>query len=163
MLTKIIFFTNILLMSQIISCETASVNALDQISGDWKLTKIFLSDAYDSPCGWETGQHRDITLNIKQENDKFTFSGQSTVNMYNGSFKATGDTTLEIVMGGVASTKMAGPENLMNCEMRYFNFLNDAKELQINNEGQLLIGNFKKPDGHPRDGGTYLVFEKAKK
>ncbi len=161
MISKLILGAGILTMSFLQTCETAQVNASSDLEGDWILKQVFLSDAYDSPCGWEAGEVKPITLNIKKESDGYTLSGKSTVNSYFGSLKFKDGSTTLVEISALGSTKMAGPPELMACETRYFDFLSSAAELAINEEGKLLIGNFRKPDSHPRDGGTYLIFERA--
>lgn len=144
------------------TCETVSINKLNDIEGEWVLQKVFLSDAYDSPCGWEAGDHEPITLNIDSEGGKFSFNGNSAVNSYFGSFEVL---TFEaengtMKVGPIGSTKKAGPEPLMNCESRYFSYLETAGDIGLFEENELHIGNFRNQDSHPRDGGTYLIFER---
>jgi heat shock protein HslJ len=162
MIGKIVIFGSFLVLAQLQTCENLPENKISGIEGEWVLSKVFLSDAYDSPCGSEVKENVSITLNIQKEDNHYALSGRSAVNNYFGSLKTDKDDPSKIEIGSIGSTKMAGPPELMACETRHFDFLSNAKELTINSENQLLIGNFRNENSHPRDGGTYLVFEKAK-
>ncbi|KPM48800.1 META domain-containing protein [Jiulongibacter sediminis] len=161
-MSKILFLFGLLFLTQ--TCDNVTANKLNDIEGEWVLQKVFLSDAYDSPCGWEAGDHESITLNISSEGGKFSFNGNSAVNSYFGSFEVlsfdseSNNGTLKV--GPIGSTKKAGSEPLMNCESRYFSYLETAGDIGLFEENELRIGNFKTPDSHPRDGGTYLIFER---
>ncbi len=163
MITKIVLGASLLTLSFLQTCETVQVNASPEIEGDWILKQVFLSDAYDSPCGYDAKDVSPITLTIKKEENDYVISGKSAVNHYFGTLKFKTGSVTAIEMGAIGSTKMAGSPELMNCETRYYDMLNSAAELAVNEEGKLLIGNLRKADSHPRDGGTYLIFEKAKK
>ncbi|MGR3811651.1 META domain-containing protein [Jiulongibacter sp. NS-SX5] len=164
MISKLLWISGLILLSQIQSCEQVTADARSNIEGKWQLEKVFLSDAYDTPCGWEVEKHNPLTLSIEVENDQYRVSGKSAVNSYFGtldiiSFDAeTNIGKLEI--GPHGSTKMAGPPELMNCETRFFDYLGNATDFRIEGN-ELQIGQFKKADSHPRDGGTFLVFEKV--
>ncbi|MCR9062742.1 MAG: META domain-containing protein [Cytophagales bacterium] len=161
MLSKIILALSLLLIYNMPACEKETI---DQLQGEWTLSKVFLSDAYDSPCGWEAGEHKPLTLILSKKGDSYEFNGQSAVNTYFGSLKVLkfqiGDQTGKVEVGLIGATKMAGPEPLMNCETRFFNFLESANHFSLNDDGTLSIGNFRTAESHPRDGGSYLVFEK---
>lgn len=152
-----------------IGCETTNVESANKLSGEFVLKGVFLSDATDSPCGWEAGEHKDITINFTADAAEIgsgfsQLSGTSAVNHFFGNYKilsfdsSTGIGTIEVSTLG--STKMAGPPLLMQCETRFFDMLHGAKDFSIENDGTLKVGNFRKPDSHPRDGGTYLIFAK---
>jgi len=145
----------------------SSVNS-NEILGDWIYKNRFLGDAIDTPCGYAVTNVRELTLKVEEntenkENLKLT--GNSAVNMLFADLKiltfdkATGIGTLKIEHLG--STKMAGPPDLMQCEQGYFEMLNDAADFKIENN-KLMIGHFKKDNTPSRDGGTYMIFEKAK-
>lgn len=141
-----------------------------KIIGKWVLKYKFLGDAIDTPCGYAVTNARDITLDIEDNStssnvNELRLSGNSPVNLYNGGFNIisydenTGIGTMKITALG--STKMAGPEELMECETNYLNMLNEFSEFRVQ-EGKLHIGRFKKDSTPSRDGGTYFIYEKAK-
>ncbi len=156
------------------SCTTQEIKAITntQLEGEWILKNVFLGDAVDTPCGWEAGEHRDITINFtsgkSESNPELkSFNGQSAVNQFFGNYQITTyDNTTQtgtIKTSTLGSTKMAGPPELMQCETRLFDFLTNALDFgfeEIEGKSILKLGNFRKPDSHPRDGGTYLIFEK---
>ncbi len=151
--------------------EVAADNLVStKIIGKWVLKYKFLGDAIDTPCGYAVTNARDITLDIEDNTtssnvNELRLSGNSPVNLYNGGFvitsydEITGIGTMKI--GALGSTKMAGPEELMECETNYFNMLNEFSEFRVQ-EGKLHIGRFKKDSTPSRDGGTYFIYEKAK-
>lgn len=147
-----------------VSCTEINEISEEALTGTWVLEQVFLSDAYDSPCGWEAENfmQRNITLEFQKEGE---LGGQGPVNRYFASYTA-GKIKINqkgaISVGPIGSTKMAGPEPLMNCETRFFTLLNSAKEFLVTEEGRLQLGNFRNADSHPRDGGTYLIFSKSK-
>jgi heat shock protein HslJ len=156
----------LLLFITMSSCSRKSPANVTSIEGTYTLVGIFLSDAHDTPCGYETHGHEAITLIVGSQNK---INGKATVNNYScnatwGEYDAkTKIGTLSL--SDIVSTKMAGNAEHMECEQRYFAFLKEAKEYRvIKNKGKdvLQIGNFRKATSHPRDGGTYLVFEKNK-
>ena len=169
MIFKIINLGILLILFNMIGCETTSVESTGKLSGEYVLKGVFLSDALDSPCGWEAGEHKDITINFTNDAAEantgyMQLSGISAVNHFFGTYKiksfdgSTGTGTIEVSTLG--STKMAGPPLLMQCETRFFDYLSGAKDFSVENDGTLKLGNFRKPDSHPRDGGTYLIFAK---
>ncbi len=168
---KITILALLALLFNMEACETNYVQSdtANDLSGTWVLKNVFLSDAYDSPCGWEAGEHADITLNLTTEkteeaDDTYRLSGKSAVNQYFGTYQIISfdkETKIgKIKISTLGSTKMAGPEPLMRCETRLFDFLVNATDIAVDDEKKLRIGNFRKPDSHPRDGGTYLIYEK---
>ena len=161
-MSKILSLIGLLIFTQ--TCEKVSVQKLNEIEGEWVLQNVFLSDAYDSPCGWEVKEHQPITLNIALENGQYAISGNAVVNNYFGSFEVlTFDKEAQkgtLKTGPIGSTRKAGPQPLMNCESRFLNYLETATDFGLFEENELQIGKFKTPESHPRDGGTYLVFER---
>ena len=51
---------------------------------------------------------------------------------------------------------------MMDCEQNFYNMLKESTGFQLftDNPNKLHIGRIKEEGGHPRDGGTYFVFEK---
>ena len=144
----------------------SSVNS-NEILGNWTYKNRFLGDAIDTPCGYAVTNVRDLTLKIEvnSENKEYLkLSGNSAVNMLFGDLKvltfdkSTGIGTLKIEHLG--STKMAGPPELMQCEQGYFEMLTGAEDFKVEGK-KLLVGHFKKDNTPSRDGGTYMIFEKA--
>ncbi|MBP6793455.1 MAG: META domain-containing protein [Saprospiraceae bacterium] len=133
--------------------------------GEWILTGIFLSDAKDTPCGWQVNDHKEI--NLKMEKDTkgaIMISGQSVVNSYGGKVESIvyndADKKGKIKITNLNTTERAGPKELMQCEERYYQMLHTAEEYTIDENGNLLLGLLKKPNSNPRDGGTYLIYKK---
>lgn len=170
-MTKFLIILFSLSLLKMESCTKVEVQAENQtkIEGKWILKHRFLGDAIDTPCGYAVTNARDITLEISKdteskESNAYKINGNSAVNIYFGNLKinttdaANGISTISI--GQLGSTKMAGPSELMQCETGYFDMLNQSPELRIEN-GQLQIGVFKKDNTPSRDGGTYLIYEKA--
>lgn len=161
---KLLFIISSFLMTQLNSCEKTDIALKDNLEGEWVLKNVFLSDAIDSPCGWEAGEHSPLTLNINLKDDKYAISGNSAVNSYFGSFELLSydseNNTGKIESGAIGSTKKAGPEALMNCETRFLTQLDTATDFAFDDNGELRIGNFRDENSHPRDGGYYLIFEK---
>jgi len=153
-------------LTQMISCDGTQIDAQSEIEGEWTLKNVFLSDAYDTPCGWETGEHEPLTMNVTQKNGKYVIGGNSAVNTYFGSFEIASynkDSKIgTIKVSGINSTKKAGPVPLMNCEQRFLDQLQNATDFGFDEDGQLSIGNFRNENSHPRDGGYYLIFERSK-
>ncbi len=156
--------------------DSSSYKALNQLKGTWVLKRRFLSDAYDTPCGYATKeQSREITLTITDEiapntsSDTLAYkiNGVSTVNYYMGtikikSFAESGVGT--ITLGAFASTKIAGTPEMNNCEMSYFDFLSHSSDLRLvsTTTQELHLGNFYHGTTPSRDGGTFLIFERSK-
>ncbi len=157
-------------MLQINSCskEEVSDKIDSKLVGTWVLKNVFLGDAIDTPCGYATKGVRELTMVISEDTESKTLkiSGQSAINVYNGSLSIISSDTSNgistIKIGALGSSKMAGPPDLMECETRLYNFLNEAPELRISDTGELNIGRFKKDNTPSRDGGTFLIYEKKK-
>jgi heat shock protein HslJ len=164
MFNKFAFLIVSFFIAQLNSCEKEEFALQDDLGGNWVLKNVFLSDAIDTPCGWEAGEHNALTMNVTKDGDSYSFSGKSAVNNYFGTFSilSYNETTRtgKIKSGPIGSTKMAGPAPLMNCEQRFFNQLETAIDFSIEENGVLKIGTFRNENSHPRDGGYYLIFEK---
>lgn len=153
------------------SCSKSAEMPISGLEGTWVLKNVFLSDALDGPCSSPNYQ-TEITLKFSidstdAEKPVYRISGKSAVNSYFGSFEiAEFDTENDsgiIKFSPIGSTKMAGPEELMRCESRYFSYFKEETDFSFDFESPkpiLRIGTFRKPDSHPRDGGYFLIFEK---
>jgi heat shock protein HslJ len=165
-MTKIISLLSIFLLAYLSSCEENKVKNQEKIEGTWIFKEFFLGDAIMLGCGWEAEDVRTMTLIIEQDGDEFKVSGSAPVNNYFGSFQLLSfDDKLtqgKIKVGPLGSTKMAGPAPLMQCENMYFQMLQEAGDIGFSESGELQIGRFRTPESNPRDGGTFMVFEKAK-
>lgn len=165
MTSKILGLLIGLFFLQMSSCDKTDITAVSNLEGNWLLKNVFLSDAIDTPCGWEAGEHEPINFDVKKESDNYSFGGNSVVNAYFGNLKVLSydkDTkTGKLEISNLGSTKKAGPPLLMNCETRFFNQLQTAIDFGFDEEGLLKIGTFRNENSHPRDGGYYLIFEKS--
>ncbi len=141
-----------------------------KFEGKWVLENVFLGDAIDTPCSWEAKEHRDMfitLLSAKEIDGKQTYSlnGESTINLIFGNITIesfdVASKIASIKLGPLGATKMAGPDDQLQCEYRFFTLLNESVEMRLEGEN-LLIGRFKKDTTPSRDGGTYLIFKKGK-
>ncbi|AWV99412.1 META domain-containing protein [Arcticibacterium luteifluviistationis] len=164
MLNKVAFLIIGLFMTQLDSCEKTDVAIKEDLAGEWVLKNVFLSDAIDTPCGWEVDKHEPLTLNITKDGNGYSFGGNAVINTYFGSLELISfdekNQTGKIQTGPIGSTRKGGPENLMNCETRFLTQLDTATDFAFDDNGELRIGNFRDENSHPRDGGYYLIFEK---
>jgi heat shock protein HslJ len=164
-MSKILLVILLSLSFNMESCKETNMQNENGLIGDWLLDSVFLSDAIDSPCGWEAGQHEPLTFEVTKEGESYSFSGNSAVNAFFGSLEILSfdeaSRAGQLKVGPIGSTKKAGPPELMNCEQRYLGFMEGANDFSITDAGELHLGNFRKPDSHPRDGGTYLIFKKT--
>jgi META domain len=137
--------------------------------GKWKAVSLFLSDASTGVCHQEkTG--RDITFEFKNElaADKisYTFNGTAPVNSYFGNISFISfdenTNTAKIKVNTIGGTKMAGSPEMMACEQNYYTMLSESTGFQLfaDDPNRLIIGKLRDENSHPRDGGTYYVFEK---
>lgn len=146
------------------TCNKENTETATDPLGEWILTGIFLSDAKDTPCGWQVNDHREINLKMEKDGKgNITISGQSVVNSYGGKVESIiysdADKKGKIKISNLNTTEKAGPRELMQCEERYYQMLHSAEEYTVEN-GNLLLGSLKKPNSNPRDGGTYLIYTK---
>lgn len=147
------------------TCNKESIGTNTVPLGEWILTGIFLSDAKDTPCGWQVNDHREINLKFEKDSKgKVMISGQSVVNSYSGLVESLVNNDIDkkgkIKIVNLITTEKAGSKELMQCEERYYNMLQTAEDYSIDENGHLLLGLLKKPNSNPRDGGTYLIFVK---
>ncbi len=156
--------------------EAAKSSPMDmnahEIFGKWKLTGVFLSDATAGPCISDVPA-KDITIDFTKgikssTTNVFLMNGQSVVNLYFSAYTlGKYDATLKhfgIKIEPIGRTKIAGTEEMNQCEQGYIERLMQAESYKViqNEQGkpQLLIGRFRKPTDHPRDGGLYMIYEK---
>lgn len=93
-------------------------------------------------------ENAEITLGFAPEGGKFF--GKAPVNRYFGSYTLTEN---EIKFGPIASTMMAGPEDMMKAETSYLRSLSEMKTFKIKDK-QLILSN---------DNGNSLTFEEITK
>ncbi|MFT4734670.1 MAG: hypothetical protein ACI9K1_001627, partial [Arcticibacterium sp.] len=63
-MSKILFLILLSLSFNMESCKETNMQNENGLIGDWLLDSVFLSDAIDSPCGWEAGQHEPLTFEV---------------------------------------------------------------------------------------------------
>ena len=81
-----------------------------------------------------TNVYEDANITISFEEDRvYGFSG---VNRYFGGAEIKGD---NIKVLNLASTMMAGPENVMQTESEYIKLLNDADKIEVKNDKIILF------------------------
>ncbi|SOE20924.1 META domain-containing protein [Spirosomataceae bacterium TFI 002] len=165
-MTKIISLLSIFLFTYLSSCEENKLENQESIEGTWIFKEFFLGDAIMLGCGWEAKDVRSMTLKIEKDGDQLKISGSAPVNNYFGNFDLLSfDKTTsqgKVKVGPIGSTKMAGPEPVMQCETMFLQMLQEAGDIGFSDSGELQIGRFRTAESNPRDGGTYMVFEKAK-
>lgn len=176
LLKKIMKIISILILSILgmIGCKKNAVESAEQIDiidglvGKWQGKNIFLSDATTNIC-YDTQNNRPFIVTFKTEvqdgKKTITLSGAAPVNTFFGSLKSYNfnkeNDFFDIEMGVLGSTKMAGPPELMSCETTLFNFLNGSKNIKMSADGKTMtMGNHRTKETNPRDGGTYIIFEK---
>jgi heat shock protein HslJ len=162
---NVLFLSALWFVFTLATCEKESTTTAANPFGEWILTGIFLSDAKDTPCGWQVTDHREITLKFEKDTKGvMKISGQSVVNSYGAGVESLvyndTDKKGKIKITNLNTTEKAGPAELMQCEERYYTMLHTAEEYTIDESGHLLLGQLKKPNSNPRDGGTYLIFIK---
>lgn len=148
------------------ACEETVPKTEADLEGTWIFKEFFLGDAILSGCGWEGEDARTMTLVVEIEDDKYKISGNAPINSYFGNMLLLSfdneNNKGKVEIPPIASTKMAGPEPLMQCETQYFELLGTTTDIAIIADDVLHLGRFRTPESNPRDGGTYLVFERAK-
>lgn len=172
-------YSILFILSMIGSCATDKSIAenqsdskyLDQLNGKWKAVSLFLSDASTGVCHQEKTD-RDITFEFSKEllEDKlsYKFSGMAPVNSYFGNIQFLSydetNNTIKIKTSTIGGTKMAGRPEMMDCEQNFYSMLSESTGIQLfaDEPNRMIIGKLRNADSHPRDGGTYYVFEKIK-
>jgi heat shock protein HslJ len=160
-----LFFAIPLLLAM--QCKTTETAPKSKLTGEWAVREVFLGDAIDTPCGYDAKDAPQLTINFSgtaDEEGQFSCTGKSAVNSFFGTYKIisldelNGQGTMKF--GPIGSTKMAGTEELMACEGRFFSILERTTDFSISSEegkDVLRIGAFKKDDEPSRDGGTFLI------
>lgn len=165
-MNKILLILTGVLFLNLTSCEETSLKNEASVEGTWVFKEFFLGDAILSGCGWESEEARTMTLVIELEEGKYKISGNAPVNSYFGNMLLLSfdneNNKGKVEIPPIASTKMAGPEPLMQCETQYFELLGSSTDIGLISNDVLHLGRFRTPESNPRDGGTYLVFERAK-
>lgn len=102
-----------------------------QFPGDWQLHYFEIAGNSQSITL--------VTLSIESQEVGYALTGYSGVNTYECTFiDSEGDGV--ICSGGVRSTKMAGPLDVLECENRYLNFLSDVTSWKvITDEGMEVL------------------------
>lgn len=90
------------------------------------------------------------TMEITAEFQDGRISGKSAVNRYFGPFTLGSGGTINF--GMMASTKMAGPEPLMQAESEYMSLLDQVAFIRVSNSRLSMLNNMDEP---------ILVFEHA--
>lgn len=140
--------------------------------GKWKAVSLFLSDATTGVCH-QNKPNKDITFEfdnqINEDKTSFSFSGQAPVNRYFGNITFKGYDSEKkkgsIKITGLGGTKMAGSPEMMDCEQNFYAMISESTGFQLfaDDPNRLHIGRLKDENSHPRDGGTYYVFERISK
>lgn len=144
------------------SCETGSLTSTpSELEGVWVFKGYRQGETlYEVPgCEKET---ETITLEITRKGDGFDISGRSFINTYFSRAQVNynrSDQSGTIKFEGIGTTKMGGPENLMNCESAYYQHLGNSSKVKT--ESQRL---YLQREPRPVDSQIWptLVFEKKK-
>jgi META domain len=165
-----LFFLASCQKENVLNNESTAKEIPKALIGKWKAVSLFLSDASTGVCHANTPT-RDIIIEFKNEKSTddqsgYIISGNSTVNTYFStvnfiSFNSS-ENKAAIKINSIATTKMAGSPEMMDCEQNYYTFLAESTGIQFfsDDPNTIHIGRLKEPDSNPRDGGTYFVFEK---
>lgn len=149
----------LLLVSLSISCQKdALVSAVPDVEGNWKFSgyKTNEQSSIDNPCSESA-----VTFNISSSSEGYSITGTSFVNTYFSKVSFAMDNTKKagkIEFDAIGSTKMAGPENLMQCENTYYNSLKNAKNFILDGQKLYLYRDLTIQDSHTNI--PILVFER---
>lgn len=94
----------------------------------------------------------EVTLEIKEEDGKLVLNGRSSVNFYFATMLVN-ETTKSIKISDIGSTKMAGPLEANQFELKYFQYLGTANKYSFQDKNTLILG-LAKPSGE------IMIFEK---
>ncbi len=113
-----------------IEAANASLSSLSTsgLLGQWKFKSY--SDA-KSPV-------YDVTLEIKDEEGKYTLNGRSSVNFYFASFE-TDESKKTITLSGLGSTKIAGTPEANQFEMVYYERLRNVVKYELKDRNTLIF------------------------
>ncbi len=144
---------------------------IDHLKGKWKAVSLFLSDATTGVCHQEKTD-RDITFEfdnqLSPDKSGYQFGGFAPINRYSGhvQFLSFDETTniIKIKNSTIGGTKMAGRSEMMDCEQNFYTMLSESTGIQLfaDDPNRITIGRHRDANSHPRDGGTYYVFERIK-
>lgn len=91
-------------------------------------------------------ENAEITIAFDEKEPRF--HGQSAVNRYFGSYKLDGT---KLIFGPIGSTMMAGPQNMMEAESIYLQFLPEVVGYKLESDRLILVNKE----------GKELVFEEV--
>ena len=149
----------LLLATLTFSCQKdALVSAVPDVEGNWKFSgyKFNEQSALTNQCSESA-----VTFNIASSSDGYSITGTSFVNTYFSKVSFAMDNTKKagkIELEAVGSTKMAGPENLMQCENTYYSSLKTAKNFILDGQKLYLYRDLTSQDSHTNI--PILVFER---
>jgi heat shock protein HslJ len=136
------------------SQQTTSNNTLE---GTWVLKNLLEGDAMHAPCGFgNEGKVKEMNLTFTAEKgaagDKKKLHGQSSVNNFMGSYTILSydkkTRTGKIQFEPLVSTKMAAiDQTFMECESRYFSYLQKSEDFKIEDGKLQLIKTHSLPKG----------------
>jgi len=130
------------------SLNTQRITAFSNLEGTWILKNVLMGDALDAPCGF-MNEGKVKEMNVTFTSEKLTETecmklyGQSSVNEFMGGYTIlsydAATKTGKIKFESLFSTKMASVDpNFMDCENRYFSYLEKAEDFKIEN-GKLQL------------------------
>ncbi len=136
------FMSFILLTILFFSCETGQLTSTpSELEGLW----VYKGYRYGM-SGCEDDLEK-VTLEIIRKGNAFEISGRSFINTYFSnaevSYNRAGQSGT-ISFDGIGTTKMGGPENLMNCETVYYQLLGSSTTVKIENQ-RLYLGREPRP------------------
>lgn len=115
---------------EIVETDSMTISALSksELLGQWKLKSYAdgKTPAYD------------VTLEIKEEEGKYTFNGRSSVNFYFASPEIN-ETKRTISISGVGSTKIAGTEEANIFEANYYEKLGNIERYELKDKNTLIF------------------------
>lgn len=122
----------------------------DPLEGSWILKNVLMGDALDASCGFaNVGKVKEMNLTLTSEKgfsgDIKKMFGQSSVNDFTGEYTVLSydekSKTGKIEFSPLMSTKMAALDpTLMECESRYFSYLQKSEDFKIEG-GKLQLSN----------------------
>lgn len=159
--------------------SSQKLTSLTELQGTWKLNVTLWGDALELPCyesrGTKDSLSRDITLVLSKDatessGQKININGQAPINLYTAtaeilSYNST-DQEGTLSVSALGSTKIAGSNELLACESRFYKLIETAKNFRVitDKKGQktLYWGVINKSNSTLLYPGNYLIFEKVK-
>jgi heat shock protein HslJ len=141
------------------SCQKdALMSAVPDVEGSWKFSGYKLNEEapLTNPCDQAI-----VTLNIASSPDGYSITGTSFINTYLSKVSFAIDHTKRagtIEMAAVGSTKMGGPDNLMQCESNYYVNLKNINNFMLDGQTLYLYRNLTPQN--PGNDSPILVFER---